>query len=387
MKDFEYQNKTRVIFGKNCENELLFELRKYAHNVLMVYGNGSIMKSGLYEVVAEQIREAGCGSYELGGIKPNPSFDIVEKGINIARENNIDFILAVGGGSVIDTAKAIAFGVYDEEPWIAFEQSAIIQRAMPIGVVLTNAAAGSEVSDACVITNEKTGFKRSVHGECLRPQFSIMNPERTFTVSKYQTACGVADIIAHLFERYFTNENAVELTDRMIEANIKTMLLYGKRVVENPKDYDARAEVMWCGSIAQSGILSCGRMADGASHKIAHEISALKGTPHGTTVAIIFPAWMKYNYSHDKRRFIKLAARVFDVRVVDKNADQIIYEMIAKLETFYKNIGLEIRLKDVGVKEEELPLLAEKAFAFRDTIGEFVQLRENNVLDILRMAY
>lgn len=388
MRDFEYYNPTRIMFGRNSENNLLYELRKYGKRVLFVYGSGSIKKSGLYEVVSQQIREANALCFELGNVSPNPKLSLVRRGIEIVKKQEIDFILAVGGGSVIDTAKAIAVGTYlDCDVWEAFVGKVNVTRALPIGVVLTISASGSESSNGTVITNEENNLKRSFHSEAVVPKFAIMNPLRTMTLPPYQTACGSADIISHLLERYFTPDKEVELIDRMIEGAIATMIKYSQKVMQEPKDYDARAQIMWCGTLAHNDILSTGRVGDWASHKIAHELSGFNDVAHGSALSIVFPAWMKFTYEKNKERFVNLAVRAFGIEQGDKLEEQIIFEMISKFEMLMKNMGLPTSLREIGIKQEDLPLLASKIFIGRETIGEFVKLHEKQALEILRLAF
>ena len=388
MKDFEFYNPTRIIFGQNSETNLLYELRKYGKRVLMVYGGGSIKKSGLYEVVSQQIREANALCFELAGVQPNPRLSLVRRGIEMSRKNNVDFILAVGGGSVIDTAKAIAAGiVYDGDVADLLMTGATVTKAIPIGVVLTIPAAGSESSSGTVITDdEKTGLKRSFGGEALIPEFAIMNPLRTYSLPKYQTACGCADIIAHLLERYFTTVTDVELTDRLIEGCIKTVLNNAPIALKKPMDYASRSEIMWTGTIAHNNLLNTGRIGDWASHNIEHELSGFNDVAHGAGLAIIFPAWMKYTHTRDMDRFVQLAVRVFDIDPTDKPKEQIIHELIETFETFLTSMGLPIRLREINIKEQDLALLARKAMVGRTQVGQFVPLDEKQILEILTLA-
>ena len=388
MRDFEFYNPTRIIFGQNSESNLLYELRKYGKRILMVYGGGSIKKSGLYEVVSQQIREANALCFELAGVQPNPRLSLVRRGIELSKRNNVDFILAVGGGSVIDTAKAIAAGImYDGDISELLLSGAVATKALPIGVVLTIPAAGSESSSGTVITDdEKTGLKRSFGGEVLIPKFAIMNPIRTYSLPSYQTACGCSDIIAHLFERYFTNVKDVELTDRLIEACIKTILNNALKAIRYPNDYAARSEIMWTGTIAHNNLLNTGRIGDWASHNIEHELSSFNDVAHGAGLAIIFPAWMRFTYEKDMDRFVQLAVRVFDIDPTDKPKEQIINELFDKLEDFYKSIGLPIRLREINIKEHDLPELARKAMVGRNCVGQFVQLQEKQILEIYKLA-
>ena len=300
MRNFNYKNGTEIIFGKNTEEKVGSEIKKYTNKVLLHYGGGSIKASGLYDKVVSSLKEANIEIVELSGVKPNPRVSLVREGIELCRKHNIDFILAVGGGSVIDSSKAIAAGVnYDGDVWDLFIGTPIKHTCLKLETILTIPAAGSETSPGCVITNEDGWYKRSCGHQSLRPVFSILNPELTFTLPKYQTSCGIADMIAHILERYFTNEKNVDLTDRLCEATLKTIMENALRLNVNPNDYNARAEIMLSGMIAHNDSLSMGRVGDWATHDIEHELSGIYDIAHGAGLSIIFPAWMKYVYKHD----------------------------------------------------------------------------------------
>lgn len=387
MRNFEYNCPTKIIFGKNAESELLYELRKYGDRVLLVYGGQSIKRSGLFESVTMQLREANKAVFELSGVLPNPRLSLVEKGIDIVKRNGVDLILAVGGGSVIDTAKAIAFGAKTDDPvWDYFENDRTPHKAIPVGVVLTFSASGSEASNSCVITNDLTNVKRGVHGDCFIPRFAILNPERTFTLNKYQTACGCTDILAHLFERYFSLDEGCELTSNLLIAVMKTVIKYTPVALARPNDYNARAEIMYAGTIAHNDSLSVGRRADFATHKIEHAVSAYNDLAHGEGLAIIFPAWMKYVYEVKPSMFARLAVELFGIEKGDKLDEQLTYEFISKLEEFYKSIGLKTKLREVGIDANNVKFLAELAVYKSTTIGNFKKLNVNDVMNILKMA-
>jgi alcohol dehydrogenase YqhD (iron-dependent ADH family) len=317
-------------FGKETEAQVGLETKKHADKVLLHYGGGSIKQSGLYDIIIQSLKDAGVGYVELSGVQANPRLSLVYEGIKICREEYISFILAVGGGSVIDSAKAISVGVpYDGDVWDFYTGQAKVDKALPIGTVLTIPAAGSESSPSSVITNEDGWYKRGLSSEHIRPVFSILNPELTYTLPDYQTACGAADIMAHIMERYFTNVKSVELTDRLCEATLKTMINNVPKVLLNPLSYSARAEIMWAGTIAHNDLLGTGRAGDWASHDIEHELSAIYDIAHGAGLAIIFPAWMSYVYKQDISRFAQFAARVWDVE----------YNAFNPEETALKGIG------------------------------------------------
>ncbi len=314
MDNFTFQNTTKIIFGKGAENNVGLEVSKYSKKILLHYGGGTIKKTGLYDRVITSLKDAGVEFIELGGVKPNPRLSLVQEGIKICRENNIGFILAIGGGSVIDSSKAISIGsMYNGDVWDFYLGKSEITQALPIGTILTIPAAGSESSTGSVITNEDGFYKRAVNSELIYPKFSILNPELAFTLPKYQVACGSADIMAHLMERYFTNSQHVELMDRLIEATLKTVINNVTQVLDKPDNYDAWAEIMWSGTVAHNNLLNTGRVGDWGSHDIEHELSGIYDVAHGAGLAVIFPAWMKYVYKHDINRFAQFAVRVWNV--------------------------------------------------------------------------
>ncbi len=389
MQNFTYHNPTAIIFGKDTEREAGKYAVAYGKKILLHYGGGSIKKIGLYDTVLKSLRDAGAEVYELGGVQPNPRLSLVQEGIALCREKQIDFILAVGGGSAIDSAKAISIGVpYDGDVWDFYSGKAKATKSMPVGAVLTIPAAGSESSDSSVITNEATADKRGYTSQVFIPKFAILNPALTFSLPAYQTACGASDILAHLMERYFTQVTHVDLTDRLLEATMKTVLYYAPLVLKNPTDYDMRAEVMWAGTLAHNNLLNTGRIGDWASHGIEHELSALRDVAHGAGLAIIFPAWMKYCYSANIDRFVQFAVRVFDVELSFDRKEEIVFEAINRLEAFYKSIGMPIRLPELGFTQQDLPHMAEKCVSFRPNnhIGNFKSLDKNDVLEIYKLA-
>lgn len=389
MINFNFYNPARIVFGKGRELEAGTLVKKYGgKKVLFHYGGGSIKKTGLYDKVIKVLKEEGIAFAELGGVVPNPRLSLVREGIKLCKEQNIDFILAVGGGSVIDSAKAIAAGVFaDHDVWDFYTKKAMApQKALPIGVILTIPAAGSETSSGSVITNDENWLKRSMGSEVLIPKFAILNPELTYSLPAYQTACGASDIMAHLMERYFTNVTHVDYTDRLIEASLRTVLNFAPKVLEEPDNYDARAEMMWVGTIAHNNLLSTGRIGDWGSHDIEHELSGAYDIAHGAGLSIIFPAWMKYVYKENPGRFVQFAVRVFDVDLAFENQEEIILEGIRRLESFYKRIGLPTRLKDVNIGEERLREMADKAMIGRDTFGNFKNLTSEDIYNIYRLA-
>lgn len=388
MENFIFQNPTRIIFGKGAENQVGREVAQYAKKILLHYGGGSIKKSGLYQRVIASLKEAGIEFLELSGVKPNPRLSLVHEGIKLCREHGIQLVLAVGGGSVIDSAKAIAMGVpYSGDVWDFFIGKAMLKEALPVGTILTIPAAGSEASTASVITNEDGWYKRGFNSEIIYPKFSILNPELAFTLPKYQVACGVSDIMAHIMERYFTNTPNVELTDRLCESTLKTIINNAPLVLEQPDDYDAWAEVMWSGTVAHNNLLNTGRTGDWASHDIEHELSAIYDVAHGAGLAVIFPAWMKYVYKHDLNRFVQYAVRVWNVENSFWSPERTALEGIKKLEEFYHSIGLATDLEGIGINENRLEEMAAKCTnSGRSTVGNFVKLGKKDVLEILKLS-
>lgn len=387
MVDFNFQNSTKLIFGKDKELTVGEEVKKFSDKVLMHYGGGSIKSSGLYEKIITSLKNVGVEVIELSGVKPNPRLSLVKEGIKLVKENQIDFILAVGGGSVIDSAKAISLGSKClGDVWDFFETGKDFDgTCIPLGVVLTIPAAGSETSGGTVITNEEGGYKRSTGHPTMRPKFAIMNPELTYTLPDYQTACGVCDMFAHILERYFTNVENVGLTDRLCEGTMKNIIENGKKLLVNGTDYAARAEIMLSGTIAHNDSLSMGRIGDWASHDIEHELSGIYDIAHGAGLAIIFPAWMKYVYKHDINRFAQFANRVFEVEIDLNDLEGTALKGIQALTNFFKEIGLPVTLEDANISDDRLEEMASKRTE-NGTIGSFVKLSKEDVLNIYKLA-
>ncbi|WP_417006682.1 iron-containing alcohol dehydrogenase [Aquibacillus salsiterrae] len=386
MQNFVFDNKTKIIFGKDTEQTVGQESVSYGNKLLLHYGGGSIKESGLYDTVIDSLKAEGIEIFELGGVKPNPRISLVREGVNLCKENDIDFILAVGGGSVIDSAKAIAAGVkYEGDAWDFFTGKAVVEDCLPIGVVLTIPAAGSESSAGTVVTNEDGWYKRAFGDIKLRPQFAIMNPVLTYSLPPYQTAAGITDMMAHILERYFTNDKHVELTDRLCEATLRTIINNAHTVLEDPTNYDTRAEIMWSGTIAHNDLLNTGRTGDWASHDIEHELSGIYDITHGAGLAIIFPAWMKYVYKHDINRFVQFANRVWDVEIDLNNPEKTALAGIKKLEEFFKSIGMPTTLRDAEIDDEHFSDMAKKAVE-KGQLGNFVKLCADAVERIYRIA-
>jgi alcohol dehydrogenase YqhD (iron-dependent ADH family) len=380
MENFSFQCQTKIIFGKGTENLVGEETKKVGRRVLLHYGMGSIKKSGLYDKVVNSLKKSGLYFTELSGVVPNPRLSLVREGIKLCKEKGIDFILAVGGGSVIDSAKAIAAGVYCRDVWDLFSKNIPIEKALPIGVVLTIPAAGSEASTGAVITNEKR--KLVIGSGLLRPKFAIMNPELTFTLTKFQTSCGIADMMAHVIERYFTNTTNVDLTDKLCEATLKSMIKNAKLVMKSPDNYDYRAEIMLAGTIAHNGVLGTGREEDWASHRIEHELSAMYDVAHGAGLAVIISAWMKYVYKHDVKKFAQFAREVWGI---DGDDEETALKGIDCIKNFFRQISLPTTLKELGIDNKKLKEMADLCVK-KGPVGNFVKLGANDVLKIYELA-
>lgn len=388
MDNFTFHNPTKIIFGKATENKVGAEVKRYSQKVLLCYGGGSIKRTGLYDRVINSLKENNIEYFQISGVKPNPRLSLVKEGIKLCREKNINFILAVGGGSVIDTAKAIAVGVpYEGDVWDFYVGKARVKAALPVGTILTIPAAGSEASNSSVITNEEGWYKKGLTTNYIYPVFSILNPELTYTLPAYQTACGAADMMAHIMERYFTNTDNVELTDRLCEATLKTIINNVPKAIEDPEDYNSRAEIMWSATIAHNNLLNTGRIGDWASHAIEHELSAIYDIPHGAGLSIIFPAWMKYVYSHDINRFLQFSARVWDVDFHFSSPEEIALEGINRMMNFFKSIGLPVTLREAGISDDKFEEMAGKCTNFgQHTVGNFVKLTRDDIINIYKLA-
>jgi len=386
MENFDFYSPTYFAFGKDREDDCGMLVKKFnASKVLIHYGGGSVVRSGLLDRVKKSLDTASVKYVELGGVKPNPRSGLVYEGIKLCKEENVDFILAVGGGSTIDSAKAIAAGtVYDGDFW-DFYQGKRIEEALPVGTVLTIAAAGSEGSPDSVITHEDGMMKRGASGDAIRPKFSILNPQLTTTLPAYQTACGITDIVAHLYERYLTNSKDVEVTDRMIEALILTMKNEAPKVMANLGNYEARANIMWAGMVAHNNIVGVGRSQDWTSHTIEHELSALYDCAHGAGLAVTMPAVFTYNLYHNVMRFAQIAVRVWGCQMDFDNPERTAKEGIEELRKFLISIGMPSNFKELGAEEKDIEELAKKCCLKRETIGGFVPLKQKDVEEIYKL--
>lgn len=389
MENFTFHSPTKIIFGIGSEAKVGNEvkLNGLGSKVLLHYGGGSIKKTGLYEKVVASLQAAGVEFAELPGVQPNPRLSLVREGIRICRENNLTGIVAVGGGSVIDSSKAISIGVpYEGDVWDFYAGKAAAKTTLPVGAVLTIPAAGSESSKNSVITNEDGWYKRGYGNDLMRPKFAVLNPELTFTLPAYQTACGVVDIMAHVMERYFTNTQDVELTDRLCESTLKTVIHNAPLVLQQPDNYAARAEIMWASTIAHNGLLGTGRLEDWASHAIEHELSAIYDVAHGAGLAVIFPAWMNYVGRQNCRKLAQFAQQVWGVDSYAGGETAIAAEGIAKTREFFKGLGLPVTLQELGINAERLEEMAKKAVKSGTHVGNFVKLDVGNIVEIYRSA-
>lgn len=391
MLNFNYYNPTRVVFGKGTIDQVGALAAPYGKKVLLHFGGGSIRKNGVYTQVTGSLKKAGLQVVELGGVVPNPRLSLVREGIKLCRDEKIDMILAVGGGSVIDSAKAIGFGARlsdKEDVWDNYymNQDCIVNDTIPVGVVLTIPAAGSESSTGTVITDWDNNLKRAVNSETIIPKFAIMDPQTNFSLPAYQTACGASDILAHLQERYFTQEKHNDLSDRLLESAMKNVISYASLALKHPNDYRYRAELMWTGTIAHNNLLNQGRVGDWASHDMEHELSGLYDIAHGAGLAIVFPAWMKYVYRDNLDRFVQYAVRVWGVSLTFDDKDAMVESAIDRLEAFYRALGLPVRLSDAGIGNDHIHKMSESAMIGRSNIGNFRKLYAPDVEKILKLA-
>lgn len=389
MNNFTFYSPTYFVFGKDEETNAGHYVRRFGGTkVLIHYGGGSVIRSGLLDRVKASLTDQGIAYVELGGVQPNPRSGLVYRGIELCRKEGVDFVLAVGGGSTIDSSKAIAAGaVYEGDFW-DFYTGKLVTKALPVGTILTIAAAGSEGSPDSVITLEEGMLKRAATGEALRPTFSILNPALTQTLPPHQTAAGITDIMAHLLERYFTNTRDVETTDRVIEGLLMAMINEAPKVIADPNDYHARANIMWAGMLAHNNCCGVGREQDWSSHWIEHEISAISDCAHGAGLAVVFPAWMEYTMHQDVMRFAQLASRVWGCSMDFQNPENTARAGIEAFRAFLHSIGMPLTLAELGGKEEDIPAMAHTACfgnGGSGTIGNFVKLTEEDVANIYRL--
>ena len=387
MNNFSFYSPTYFEFGRNTEEKAGKLISRFGgKKVLIHYGSGSVVRSGLLGRVIASLDAEGIHHIELGGAVPNPRSGLVYEGIELCRKEKVDFILAVGGGSAIDSAKAIAIGVPYEGDFWDFYTGRKIEEALPVATILTLSAAGSEASASSVITHENGMVKRGTLSDKIRPVFSILNPELTTTLPPFQTAAGATDMFAHVLERYFTNTRDVEITDRLCEAVMLTIINEAPKAITNPADYEARANIMWAGMVAHNDICGVGRVQDWGSHQLEHELSALYDVAHGAGLAVMFPAWMKFTMKHDVMRFAQFAVRVFGCEMDFQQPERTAREGIERFESFLKAIGMPVRFKELGAKREDIPTLIEMLKMDKRGVGNFVKLSAEDVEAIYNLA-
>ncbi len=391
MNNFVYNTPTKVVFGKGTEEKAGELVRNYGgHRVLLHYGGGSAERSGLLERVRQSLQKNNLPWVELGGVVPNPRLSKIHEGIALGRQEQVDFILAVGGGSVIDSAKAIGYGLASEgEVWDFFEKKHKPVKSIPVGAILTIAAAGSEMSSSCVVTREEGWLKRGCTSELSRPRFAIMNPELTLNLSPWQTACGCVDIMMHTMERYFHRSGGMELTDGFAEALLKTVMKNALALRDNPSSYEARAEIMWAGALSHNGLTGCGTDGgDWAAHKIEHELSGLYDVSHGAGLAAVWGSWARYVCHADMARFARFAVKVMDVEE-NGTEEELALRGIEAMEEFFRAIHMPVSLRELGVypAEEDILSMAEKCYAgMGGPVGVVLPLQIDDIASIYRMA-
>jgi Uncharacterized oxidoreductases, Fe-dependent alcohol dehydrogenase family len=390
MINFTWQTPTKIIFGKGVENEVGAEITARGFKkVLVHFGGGSVVKSGLLDRVKASLDATGIAHVELGGVVPNPRVSLVRKGIELCRKEGVDFILAVGGGSVIDSAKGIGYGVpNDFDVWELFTGKAQPKAFLPVGCVLTLAASGSEMSDSTVLTRDEDDDKRGYNNTICRPLFAAMNPELTFSLPEYQTMCGVVDILMHTLERYFTNDSG-EVVDRMAEGLMVAVIEAGRRLFRNPRDYEARAEVMWAGSLSHNGLTGAGRTSDFASHQLELTVSGIYDVAHGAGLSAIWPSWARYVCRHNIARFAQFAVRVMGCRMNYFDPTATAAAGIDALERYFRDINMPVTLAELGVDADDAAIERMVDMCSRQgtrTIGQFVKLDQDDMRHIYGMA-
>lgn len=387
MINFEYHNPAKIIFGTGSEKKI-GELLKESNtkSLLLIYGGKTIKNLGIFDTIKDACEKLSIKFIEKGGVVPNPKIELVREIIDISKENNVDFIIAAGGGSAIDTAKAVSVGIsYKGDVWDFFEGKASISSAIPLGVITTIPASGSETSNCSIISNGL--YKLGIESDLIIPQFAIMNPEFTVSLPQYQTSCGIADILSHLLERYFTETEYVDTTDYLIEGSCKALLLNAERLMKNPKNINARSEVQWLASIAHNNLLDTGRVSDWGSHRIEHELSAQYGITHGEGMAIVLIAWTKYVATIKPKKLAQLANRLFNVDYNDYTYEEMALKLSDYLKEFFISLNLKTSLSELGITDEHFNDMAMRATNNgSSTVGRYVALDYKNIIDILKLA-
>ncbi len=385
MNDFVFYTPTQVFFGKNALSNIAFHIRRLgASRVLLHFGGHSALSSGVIDKIESQLAQNDIDSIRLGGVSPNPRIDLVRQGIRLCKDEKIDFILAIGGGSVIDSAKSIGMGLANEkDPWEMISQNIMPEKHFPMGCVLTIAAAGSEMSNSHVITNGI--IKRSLNHDLLRPDIAFLNPELTYTVSRFQTGCGTVDIMMHTLERFFTADDTVQPTDALALALLKQVKLAGETAADDPENYEARATLMWASSLSHNGLTGCGKNTLFPVHKLEHDFSGLYDVAHGAGLSVLFPAWAKYVYHYDLPHFSLLAREVFDVCHADDAVAA--WQGIESMKEFFKHIGMPVTMKELGIKKEDFCKIADMTTdGGNKKILSYIPLEKEDILKIYELA-
>ncbi len=386
MDNFIFQHTTKIIFGKNTVEQVGEHAKQYGKKILLHYGGNYAQKSGLLKHIESSFAQAGLEYISLGGVLPNPRLSLVHKGIKLCKQEGVDCIIAIGGGSVIDSAKAIAAGAcYDGDVWDFYERKSRPQKALPLGTVLTIPGAGAEATHSTVLSKDDGKLKRAMGAPCLLPKFSILNPEVCYSIPPSLMACAISDMFAHMLERYFTRTSMTELTDRLLEGAMQALITVAPQVLKNPSNYDLCAEIMWIATMAHNGVLNTGRSMDWASHWIEHEISALYGIAHGAGLAIVFPAWMKYTRDVDVHRFIQLGTRVFGISPQGLTSTEIADKTIAAVQHFLSSLGLATTFLEADLPTNAFDEIAEKV-VWGGPVGGFTQIDKDDVVAILQLA-
>jgi len=392
MQNFEFYAPTRMIFGKDTHKEVGSIVKEYGFSrVLLHYGQGSVIKSGVYDEVMASLKHAGMDVAVLGGAEPNPKISLVREGVRLAKEHASELVIALGGGSVIDSAKLIAIGaVADVDPWLFSERKAVPEGGLPVATILTLSASGSEMSASCVITNEENGLKRGFGTKLNRPLFSICNPCLTYTVNPYQTACGIVDIMMHTLERYFTVSEPFMISDEMAFGLLRTVINAGKDALKNPEDYEARANLMWAGSLSHNDLTGVGTEFFMGCHQLEHEISGMfDSVAHGAGLAVVYPAWAKYVYRLNPSRFALLAVNVLGANPEGKTQEELALEGIGIMEEFFESIGMPTRLSGLGVDitDSAIEEMAEKCTFFgKRKLKDYKELGKEEIIEIYNLA-
>ncbi|NLJ90456.1 MAG: iron-containing alcohol dehydrogenase [Clostridiales bacterium] len=391
MQNFEYYTPTKVFFGRGVEEKLGQTIRDLGfRKILLHYGSGRIKKTGLYDKITKNLTELGISYCELGGVEPNPKLSLVREGVELGKRENVDMILAVGGGSVIDSAKAIGLSLANDlDPWYMVENYRKLDKIekFPVGVVLTLAAAGSEMSNSLVITHDEAKLKRSINTDANRPIFAFMNPELTYSVSKYQTACGIVDIMMHTMERYYSPEKGADLTDRISEGLLVSVKDAGLVVINEPDNYEARATLMWASSLSHNGITECGRSRLMPAHRISHDISGIFEVAHGAALSVVFPAWAKYEYKKDIEKFAQMATRVWGIELDEDNPEKTALLGIETMKEYFRTIGMPVSMKEIGIEEKDYELLVNATTNNgKAGVESYDVLSKEDILNIYKLA-